>query len=480
MSLADGTSESGPAVTFNLRFVAHSETGPVRKNNQDSGFASRHLLVVADGMGGAAAGDLASAVAIDTLSRVDGSPDDGAMLEVLADAFSRANERIAALVEDDFSLEGMGTTVTAALFDGSQLGLAHIGDSRAYLLRGGRLERLTHDHSWVQSLLDDGKISTEEAAVHPHRSLLLKVLNGQPSAAPDLELIPVQFGDRLLFCSDGVCGLVDDPDIAAAMQTESLEDALRRLVDQAYAAGGIDNITVILADIVEGDPTGGTFVLGAASERSIPDVLPGSGGGDDDAEDTIVVPDGAAAEGVDEVDDEARYTPLPPAKRRLGRTLAGLLALVLVLGAGVGTGYAWTRTQYYVGVAGEQVAIYQGLPESVPGISLSRVYEVQELRLAALPTFYQDMVRSAIEVDSLDAARSTVTTLQATAERCGTQQPNSPTRPPTPDPSLPTSASPSASVSPGLGPTPGGDTPSTPSVPSPPRTPSTATPEQSC
>ncbi len=221
-------------MSLQLRYVSHSEIGPVRKNNQDSGFASPHLLVVADGMGGAAAGDLASAVAIDTIKRLDTQPepDTGTMLEV--------RRRTAPRQRPDrrpgrrrLHLEGMGTTVTGALFDGSQLGLAHIGDSRAYLLRDGRLERLTHDHSWVQSLVDDGKITEAEAAVHPHRSLLLKVLNGQPANDPDLTLVPLQAGDRLMFCSDGVCGLVDDAEIAAAMRVPDLQQALDQLVGEA-------------------------------------------------------------------------------------------------------------------------------------------------------------------------------------------------------------------------------------------------------
>src|SRR4051794_19452895 len=150
-------------MTLQLKYVAHSEIGLIRKNNQDSGFASPHLLVVADGMGGAAAGDLASAVAIDTIKALDAA--DGAvlegheMLEAMAGVLHQANDRIADLIHADHNLEGMGTTVTGALFDGTQFGLAHIGDSRAYLLRDGRLERLTHDHSWVQSLVDDGKIT---------------------------------------------------------------------------------------------------------------------------------------------------------------------------------------------------------------------------------------------------------------------------------------------------------------------------------
>src|SRR4249920_1072875 len=157
-------------MTLQLRYVTHSEIGLIRKNNQDSGYASPHLLVVADGMGGAAAGDLASAVAIDTMRKIEAPTTGQEMLEVLAGAIQQANDKIAELVESDLSLEGMGTTVTGAIFDGTQLGLAHIGDSRAYLFRGGHLQRLTRDHTWVQSLVDDGKISENEAAGHPHRS----------------------------------------------------------------------------------------------------------------------------------------------------------------------------------------------------------------------------------------------------------------------------------------------------------------------
>ena len=242
-------------MTLLLRYVAHSEIGLIRKNNQDSGFASPHLLVVADGMGGAAAGDLASAVAIDTVRHVDQDTAGKQMLEVLGRAVNAANDRIADLVDADPALDGMGTTLTGALFDGSELGLAHIGDSRAYRMRDETLERLTHDHSWVQSLVDDGKISEAEAANHPHRSLLLKVLNGQPANDPDLSLVSVAAGDRLMFCSDGVCGLVEDDEIEAALRLPTLEAALERLVSEALAEGGIDNITVIVADVVADDGT---------------------------------------------------------------------------------------------------------------------------------------------------------------------------------------------------------------------------------
>ena len=335
----------------------------------------------------------------------------------------------------DYSLEGMGTTVTGALFDGERLALVHIGDSRAYLLRDGRLERLTHDHSWVQSLVDDGKISPEEAAYHPHRSLLLKVLNGQPANDPDLTTVELRPGDRVLFCSDGLCGMIDDHEIADLAAAPDLESAVDDLVEAALAAGGIDNITVLLAEVLPGpaSPTtavgakasvsaddedtavrtavgaagaaGGGLagtVLGAAAEREIPVVARRSpivpGFGNDDVSDQhdgepSTSPKSATAPTRPTVDDdESRYAPGPPAKRRVIRTLLVGLAVLLITAAGLGAGYAWTRTQYFVGAADGQVAIYTGLPDSIPGLSLSQVYEVQQLPVASLPPYYQAQV----------------------------------------------------------------------------------------
>ena len=186
------------------------------------------------------------------------------------------------------NLDGMGTTLTGAMFDGVELGLAHIGDSRAYLLRDGKLERLTHDHSWVQSLVDEGKISESEAAYHPHRSLLLKVLNGQPANDPDLTMIEMRAGDRLMLCSDGLCGLVDDPEIESALAIAEIEEAVGQLVAVALAEGGIDNITVIVADVVEAGGMNDQIVLGAAAEREIPTAETRIREEPDDTEDTVI------------------------------------------------------------------------------------------------------------------------------------------------------------------------------------------------
>jgi len=426
-------------MALTLRYVTHSEIGLVRKNNQDSGFASPHLLVVADGMGGAAAGDLASAVAIDTIRRIDGPADGEAMLEVLAGAIHRANDRIADLVEADLNLDGMGTTVTGALFDGSALGLAHIGDSRAYLRRGGRLERLTHDHSWVQSLVDEGKISEAEAAIHPHRSLLLKVLNGQPANDPDLTMVQLEPGDRLMFCSDGLCGLVDDPEIESALALETLDEALKELVAEALAEGGIDNITVIVADVVEAAGSEESVVLGAAAERDIPSADTRPRADTVESGDTPLVEAPIASEPV--TPDEERYTPQAPDRRRLGRPLLLALVVLLILGAGLGTAYAWTRTQYYVGSSGGQVAIYRGLSDGVPGLPLAKLYEVQELTVTSLPPYYQEQVGRNIDVSSLAAARETVAMLKEAAQRCAGRPASTPPPSTGPTPSPTTTAS---------------------------------------
>jgi PPM family protein phosphatase len=438
-------------MTLQLSYVAHSEIGLIRKNNQDSGYASPHLLVVADGMGGAAAGDLASAVAIDTIRKIDNPTTGEDMLEVLALAIHQANDQIAELVDSDLSLEGMGTTVTGAMFDGSSLGLAHIGDSRAYLFRDGHLERLTHDHTWVQSLVDDGKISEAEAANHPHRSLLLKVLNGQPTNDPDLAIVAVMPGDRLLLCSDGVCGLIEDDVIQAAVQLPELKDVTERLISESLHQGGIDNITVIVADVVESGGTDDVIVLGAASEHPNPadSKTRVRSADEDDPEETLVT--NLADFEPTPVADEERYTPQAPDQRRFRRPLIGLLVLLLVALAGLGMAYSWTRTQYFVGADQDKVAIFQGLPDGLPGLSLSRVYEVQQLAVSELPPFYQEQVKANIDVPSLDSARATVAELTEAAKTCASTQP---TTSPRPRPTSGSKPSPPPSEKPGGKPSP--------------------------
>jgi protein phosphatase len=212
---------------------------------------------------------------------------------------------------------------------------------------------------------------------------------------------------------------------------------MERLVSESLAEGGIDNITVIVADVVADDGTDAPVILGAAGERDIP---VGNGTGRLAAVDDDLDEDDPPAAGPSGGDDESRYTPLAPGRRRLIRPLVGLLVLLLVVGAGLGAAYAWTRTQFYVGVAGEQVAIYQGLADSVPGVPLSRVYEIQPLAVSALPPYYADRVRGNIEVPDLASARAAVAELTARAERCAAEPTPTPTPTPTPRPTAAPSA----------------------------------------
>lgn len=403
---------------LSLRFSAVSDVGRTRKKNDDSGYAGPHFVMIADGMGGAAAGDLASAVAVQTMRRLDAIVADD-MLEALAGSISRANDRLAELVEEDSAVSGMGTTVTAAIFDGEHIGVAHIGDSRGYLWRDGELLRITHDHTWVQSLIDEGRITEEEAKVHSHRSLLLKVLDGRHDNDPDLTVYDVQAGDRVLLCSDGLSGFVDHDRIERVLSIGTADSVAAELVQLALEAASTDNITVVVADVVD-EQTDDRLLpvtVGSAAES-----LPGTlsrlrawGNRDDsDTAETLLDPD------VDsDIDpEELRYAPREPRRFRwLKRSLLLLLVLATVVVVG-NLSYDYTQRQYYVAADGEQVVIYQGIQASLPGISLHEVYETQDMQLSELPTFRRSQVVEGMQADDLNDARAIIERLRSFAETC--------------------------------------------------------------
>jgi PPM family protein phosphatase len=234
-----------------IRYAVRSDAGLERAGNEDAAYAGSRLLAVADGLGGHAAGEIASAAVIDALRPLDTQVPSGELLNALGHAVRRAQGTLRDMVEANPSLSGMGTTVTALLRSGSQLGLAHIGDTRAYLVRDGEVFQITRDHTLVQSLLDEGKISEEEAASHPQRMLLLRALGGQHACDPDLQFHDALPGDRYLLCSDGLHATV--PADAVAQVLLAVDDpgqAAVRLVSLAIGNGGPDNITCIVADIV--------------------------------------------------------------------------------------------------------------------------------------------------------------------------------------------------------------------------------------
>src|SRR6516164_3556261 len=261
-------------MTLALRYAVRSDVGLLREGNEDSAYAGPRLLAVADGMGGHAAGEVASAVAIASLADLDDDMPASELQIALSTAVAHANQILHDMVSADPSIGGMGTTLTAMLWSGSKVALCHIGDSRAYVLSGGEFQQLTHDHTLVQSLVDDGRISPDEAATHPQRSLLLRALDGSNDVEPDLSLREAQVGDRYLLCSDGLSGVVGEPTLHQTLATVAEpDDAVRQLIDLAIKGGGPDNITCIVADVVDSatavrPPSEVSVLAGAVSNGS--------------------------------------------------------------------------------------------------------------------------------------------------------------------------------------------------------------------
>lgn len=251
-------------MTLHLRWATLTDRGLVRSGNQDSLYAGPSLLAVADGMGGMAAGDIASQIAIEALGPFDTRIDDDHQMDMLHKALETANGRIAETVAADPSLQGMGTTLTAVLFSGTQAALAHVGDSRAYLMRDGRLNQLTKDDTYVQMLVDQGVIRPEEANSHPRRAVVTQALQGEP-VSPAYVVVPPRAGDRWLLCSDGLTTVVPAESIEDAMRTHPQPQAVaEHLVELALRAGGPDNVTVVVADVVDADADTDTVPVVAA------------------------------------------------------------------------------------------------------------------------------------------------------------------------------------------------------------------------
>ena len=262
-----------PPIMLALRYAARSDVGLRRKGNEDSGYAGPHLLAVADGMGGHAGGEVASAAVIGALAPL-GPGDHGAdLVGALVDTVWTTSLRLQELIASDLSLEGMGTTLTALLWSNGHAAICHIGDSRAYLLRDDRFIRITRDHTLVQSLIDKGEITEDEAATNPYRSLLLRALDGQAIPEPDLIPIETFLGDRYLLCSDGLSRVVNEQTLHQVLTSaDDLDEATSRLVGLAIEGGGPDNITCIVADVIDSHdgrvpPTWQPVFVGAVDEQ---------------------------------------------------------------------------------------------------------------------------------------------------------------------------------------------------------------------
>ena len=451
-----------------LRYAALSDVGRVRRDNQDSGYAGPHLLVIADGVGGSARGDIASAATVEELSRLDQPPGND-MLSALAGAIHRSHDRIAALVADNPEIDGTSTTVTAAIFDGTHLGVGHVGDSRGYLLRDGTLAQLTTDHTFVQSLIDEGRITEDEARVHPHRNLILRAVDGVHEPEPDVFNLDVAVGDRILLCSDGCSGVLDDDDLARLLGDGTTDHAAVSLIGASLDAGSSDNVTVVVADVVADDdvedPSSaaaatGPMLVGAAAESPR---KRGMGAGKAaravDTGELDPVRGGRDRDDSDYDPEEMRYAPRPPRRVTWARWLVARGVVVLLATVVAIAGYKWTQNQYYVANDGDTVVIYQGVEADLPGVRMHHVEESSDLLLDDLPTYNASQVRDGISANSLADARGIIDRLERLVV-CPQ---------PTPTPSPTPNAQPTPSAQPT--PTPG----TNPSPTAPPTTPAVCT-----
>ncbi|MGU3645133.1 PP2C family protein-serine/threonine phosphatase [Microbacterium sp. C23T] len=401
-------------MVFQGSSAAISHTGKVRSNNQDSGYAGSNLFVVADGMGGHAGGDVASSLAISRLEGLDRPFDSTAEAErALRDAISDAAVDLVDTVGVRPELAGMGTTVSALIMVDDYAVIAHIGDSRIYLYRDGALTQITTDHTFVQRLVDSGRITPEEARYHPRRSVLMRVL-GDMDTDPELDtfIMPTQPGDRWLLCSDGLSGVVDDPHTSKALGLGLAPGRTAdNLLKQALDGGAPDNVTIVIVDVGGQHPlfSGTPTIVGSASNPvgvEVPAAAP--------RRSSWLHPNRQAAnepthfepapEFLEELIEEDRRR----ARRRRIGWIAGV-ALVLVIIAGAAwIGYQWTQTRYYVGADEDTVVIYQGVQQSIGPISLSTPYEDTGIPLDSLSDFARATVEQTISANSLSHARQIV------------------------------------------------------------------------
>jgi PPM family protein phosphatase len=463
-------------MTLALRYAVRSDVGLLREGNEDSAYAGPHLLAVADGMGGHAAGEVASSATITTISSLDSERPGTDLVSALAEAVAIANMRLQELVISDPATEGMGTTLTAMLWLDGHAALCHIGDSRAYLLRNNQFYQITHDHTLVQSLVDEGKITEDDVATHPHRSLLLRALDGRTLAEPDLSQLETMAGDRLLLCSDGLSGVVTEQTLHQTLSSVwEPEKAALQLVELAIRGGGPDNITCIVADVLDTQtspvpPTLEPVLAGAASvnsagdlrsatrqsspatralrlartapQQAVPDDAPPADwtngfhslGGPPQARagtgpNAQLTGDPDVSTGRHShrarrprVDDDDDYSPPRHDGRRRWPVVTTLLAVLgLFIIGGLYVGWRYVQGQYYIGVQNGNVAIFRGVNQNVAGISLSSLEQRYDVPVAQVVPSDQGMIRQTITESNLPAAQSVVSQIQGKVNSCRQQ-----------------------------------------------------------
>ncbi len=427
-------------MVFEGSSAAISHTGKVRSNNQDSGYAGANLFAVADGMGGHAGGDVASSIAIQRLEPLDQAfmSTDDAQASLQAAVTTAAGDLIRAAKERP-ELAGLGTTVSAIIMVDDYAVIGHIGDSRIYLYRDDALTQITADHTFVQRLVDSGRITPEEARYHPRRSVLMRVLSdmdGNPEL--DMFVMPTQPGDRWLLCSDGLSGVVDEVHVTKAMRLGLAPGRTAdNLLKQALDGGAPDNVTIVLVDVGGQHPlsTGTPTIVGSASNPDgvyLPAVRPARTSWLHPVRQAANEPSHfePAAGYLEELIEEDRRR----ARRRRIGWMAGVLLVLVMLVFSAFAAYSWTQTRYFIGADDDTVVIFRGVQQNIGPITLSSPLEDTDILLAELPEYQRASVERTINARSLADAMAIVDRLRSGAEANAIRQTPLPTPLPTETP----------------------------------------------
>ncbi len=380
-----------------FRAAGRSDVGLVRENNEDSGFIGKNFLLVADGMGGHAAGELASSTAVSVVAQLESNLDKISDIDKkLFNIPSVISKELKNTISKDSTRSGMGTTLTTVVLHNNSLRVVHVGDSRAYLIREKQIKAITKDQSYIQSLIDNNEITLEEAKTHPQRSLLLQAIDGLTEATAFIDSVEVIAGDKLVLCSDGLTNVVSDQEILQIVNQFEYVGAVSALIEKSLENGGPDNITVIVAEVVSEKYENKIVVLGAAAEPRNRIKLPG-----------LEFP----------TDIHPFITSEFPALKSVTWVKKFVYIFVSALIAILVGWYStnWISKQYYVSNLGDNLAIFQGLNSSIGPVSLSRPVQSFDLDVIVLTKADQQLLRAGIGADSLTEARFIVRRLDQRA-----------------------------------------------------------------
>jgi serine/threonine protein phosphatase PrpC len=383
--------------SLSFRAAGRSDIGLVRENNEDSGFIGKHFLLVADGMGGHAAGELASSTTVAIVAQMDSNKEELDNLDKkLTDIPNVITKELKNAISKDSSRAGMGTTLTTAVIQGDSLKISHVGDSRAYLIRNKNITRLTKDQTYIQSLIDNNEITEGEAKTHPQRSLLLQAIDGITESIPVITTTEIFENDKIVLCSDGLTNVVTDEEILQIVNQSDYVGAVSALIEKALENGGPDNITVVVADLQKVKYENKIIVLGAAAEPRNRIKLPG-----------LEFP----------TDIHPFITSEFPALKsvtwfRKIAYLASFAVIAVIISWGVTN---WISKQFYVSDLGDNLAVFQGINSSIGPISFSRPVQSFNLKVLVLTKDDQEVLLKGINADSLTEARFIVRRLDQRA-----------------------------------------------------------------